>query len=358
MSGRAFGERDGFTRQAFGQGDELDLEPLLPMLTDAWATDYANDVRIDFDTPFFERMCSTPEWIAVAVFGPNGRPVGFEIGIERTLHLGKAVLSAYYVTAFSVAPAYRRRGIGRWVLEGINELVFTERGADLIFSTFHIGHAGSPTVQSTFDAISDFAVCQFSTSPLYGLRFDRWTPPSSTRAVGGRLMLDEHRLQCLTEDSARVLDAGGLRRTAASAHGASFALDRSFDAFYLSSTQDNAGSIWYAFGDDRWCWITYSFLSLAFNHTPLGACGQLQTVASHDVDDSELESALCDVAHRFAEHGCISMILLDQGAVPVDVLLRIGLRPTDTDICFAARGPAAVVQPFADAQRPYLLDFV
>ena len=359
MSGRAFGERDGFYRRAYGEDHALDLPPLLPMIAEAWAADYAGDIRMDFDAEFFARMCATPGWIAVVAFESGGRPVGFEIGIQRTLRLGRNELHAYYVTAFSGAPQYRRQGIGRWVLEGINELVFMERGADLIFSTFHLGHAGSPTVQSTYDAISDYGVCRFSTSPLYGLRLSKWKPPPHDRVRGERLVLDDAgKLRLADTDRAAPLSRDALAGALGETYEAAFTLDGSFGALYLAPESKESGGIWYEFGEDRWCWITYAFLGLAIDHTPIGRCGQVQTVASRGLQEAELEAAMIDTLHRFADLGCTSAIMLDQGAVPADSLARIGLAPTDTEICFSARGPADVVRGFEDAGRPYLLDFV
>jgi GNAT superfamily N-acetyltransferase len=117
-------------------------------------------------------------WVGMLVGTEAGQPVGFELALERTLYCRQVPLRAYYATLFTVSAQYRRRGIGRWLLEGINQLVFEAQQAALIFSTFHHGHAGSPTVQSTFERILDWGVQRFYTTPIWSRRLDREPLPA------------------------------------------------------------------------------------------------------------------------------------------------------------------------------------
>lgn len=326
------------------------------MVADAWAADYVGHARINIERRFLRRMLQTPRSLAVVVYASSGEPVGLELGIERTVHCADTKLNAYYVTAFSVSPRYRRQGVGRWVLEGINDLVFNEQGADIVFSTFHIGHAGSPTVQHTYDAIGSLEINRFWSSPLYGLRFGKWSPPKLTRADGTRVSIDERgQTQFANGKSATIFQA--FSEDAIKRCGAYFGFNTSFGEFYLKSAQTDSGSLWYNLGDGQYCWITYSLLPLAWGHTPIGNSGQLQTVLSTGLSNEDFGTVLNDVAHRFREAGCVSMTMLDQGAVPLSVLTEIGLVATDTEITFCARGPAENVRPFSQTRKPHLLDF-
>ena len=81
---------------------------------------------------------SSRTWVGILVCTEAGQPVGFELALERTLFCRQTPLRAYYASVFTVSAQHRRRGIGRWLLEGINQVVFEERNADLVFSTFEM----------------------------------------------------------------------------------------------------------------------------------------------------------------------------------------------------------------------------
>src|SRR5688500_16778571 len=144
---------DGYQLFAITSADDLDWGAFLPMVDRAWKLDYADEPRLDFDEAVIRRMARGPWWVGVLAVAADGAPVGFELALERTLRVAGRTLRAYYASVFTVAAEHRRQGLGRWILEAINRLVFDEHEADLIVSTFHQGHAGSPAVQSTFDRI-------------------------------------------------------------------------------------------------------------------------------------------------------------------------------------------------------------
>jgi ribosomal protein S18 acetylase RimI-like enzyme len=62
-------------------------------------------------------MVEPSTWIGVLVCTDDGAPVGIELALERTLYCRQARLRAYYATVFTVSAHYRRRGIGRWLLD-------------------------------------------------------------------------------------------------------------------------------------------------------------------------------------------------------------------------------------------------
>ncbi|MCZ6874534.1 MAG: GNAT family N-acetyltransferase, partial [bacterium] len=165
--------REGLTRYAITSIADLDLPALLALMAEAWQADYTDHVRPDFNQAFLRRMMADSTWVGILVCTEAGQPVGFELALQRTLYCRQVPLRTYYATVFTVSAQHRRRGIGQWLLAGINQLVFEEQQADLIFSTFHHGHAGSPTVQSTFDRIPDWGVNRFYSTPIWSRRLDR-----------------------------------------------------------------------------------------------------------------------------------------------------------------------------------------
>jgi len=164
---RLLDTRDGLTRYAITSIEDLDLPAIVALIAEAWQTDYSDRVRPHFNEAFLRRLMAEPStWVGVLICTDDGDPVGIEVALERILYCRQARLRAYYATVFTVSGRYRRRGIGRWLLEGINHLAFDEQQADLIFSTFHHSHAGSPTVQSTFDRIPNWGVNRFYSTPI------------------------------------------------------------------------------------------------------------------------------------------------------------------------------------------------
>ena len=135
-------------------------------MSQAWSADYIDHLRPDFNEDYLKHALTGKSWVAVLVATEAGEPVGFELALERTLYIREQQLKAYYATLFTVSSQHRRRGIGRWVLEGINQLAFEQNQANLTFSMFHRGAAGSPTVQATYDDIAHWGVNRFHQTPI------------------------------------------------------------------------------------------------------------------------------------------------------------------------------------------------
>lgn len=155
----------------FTELDSIDLDALLTLIEAAWAQAYKDEVRPDIDEAFLRKITASSGWFGVLVYAPDDTPVGVEIAFARRLVLRERCFNVFYVTAFSVAPEHRRRGVDTWVLDGINREAFERRDANLLFSTFDRSQAGSDTVQSAFDR-TDYAVLRFHETPLWVLRLN------------------------------------------------------------------------------------------------------------------------------------------------------------------------------------------
>ena len=81
---------------------DIDTVALNQMIARAWKHDYRDDVRPDPGEHFLRKLTKEGEWIAAVCEDIVGQPVGFEIGVPRSLWFGHRKLRCWYVTAFSV----------------------------------------------------------------------------------------------------------------------------------------------------------------------------------------------------------------------------------------------------------------
>lgn len=354
--------RDGLTRYAVTSIADLDFPALLALMTEAWQADYTEQVRPDFNEAFLRRMMGGTTWVGVMVCTEAGQPVGFELALERTLYCRQTPLRAYYASVFTVSAQQRRRGIGRWLLQGINQLVFEQQQADLIFSTFHHGHAGSPTVQATFDPIPDWGVQRFYTTPIWSRRLDRdplpalTEPPAVTRVVWPA---DQAAWTTHAEPAADLtlpsLDA--FTHTLRSQYDVAFGLDASFRTMYLLPDAPDAGMLWYDLGQGAVCCASYYLTPLIVNDRRLRPVGVIQALHTQHCTPAQLERVLLHLAQWFLDHGCFAMSLYELGVIPPALLQHLTFKPSEDRYVFAVRGPRRAIEPFTTVQPPFFIDF-
>ncbi|MDX1383715.1 MAG: hypothetical protein R3190_08740 [Thermoanaerobaculia bacterium] len=359
---RPLDDRDGYRLFEIGTLEDLDLATLLPMLDAAWALDYEGQPRLVFDRDYLEMVTGGDAWLGVLATTEGGAPVGFELAFERCLYVRGRPLKAYYVSIFTVAADHRRRGLGSWVLEGINRLVFDEHGADLILSTFHEGHAGSPTVQSTFDRIADWGVSRFHPTRIWSRRLDK-DPllPLDETPAGTRVVVDDDTTElrpvdesgCAIDPPSRASIEEGLR----SGFDLAFSLRAGFAARYLAPGETAARSRLYDFGGGAACLVSYNLMHMAIDDHRLRPIGQLQTVWAPACSEEQVRTAVHDLGLRLTVEGCFAMTLLDAGMVPRPTLEALRFRPADDGVAFAARGPRSNLDSLAGSRPPYFLDF-
>jgi GNAT superfamily N-acetyltransferase len=352
---------DGHRLFEVGSYADLDLEALVPMLDRAWRLDYAGAARLDFDAAVLRRMMRDPWWVAVLAVDGDGRPSAFELALERTLHVKGRTLDAFYASVLTVSADHRRQGLGRFILEGINRLVFAERGSDVILSTFHEGHSGSPAVQSTFDRIPGWGVVRFHRTPIWSRRLDRDPlPPLDPAPV----------VEVLDARSGREsrIDLGALEAQIRATFSASFAFSESLGAQYLAPSDGTSGLLLYGEGsqtgsaaarDPR---ITpslcgFNILPMAIEDHRLRPVGQLQLLHAPGATEERIGTIVHHLATFLAARGCFVMTALEMGVVSHAVLERLGFAATDTTIAFAARGPKRNLEPFEGLRPPFFLDF-
>ena len=338
---------DGYELFEVTSFDDLDLGELLPMIDGAWRHDYQGEVRLIFDGQVLRKLMPPGDFVAVLTRSPVGEPVAFELALKRRLLVRGESLSAYYASVLTVSAEHRSKGLGRLVLEGINHLVFEQQGADLIVSTFHEGHAGSPAVQSTYDRIGDWGIARFHRAPIWGRRLDKQpflplNAPPTFRELDGAAAVDL---------SARIDDRCE----------ASFALEASLSAQYLSPENEASTLYDYPFGSGRFL-AGVNLLPMAVDDRELPPIAQLQLLLAIDGTEAQIapgdvEKVLQHLGHRLGERGCFALSLVDMGVVPLEVLEKLGFRQTEDVITFAARGPQDTIAAFEGLQPPFFLDF-
>jgi GNAT superfamily N-acetyltransferase len=355
--------REGLHRYVLTSLADVDLPALLALMAEAWQADYTDQVRPDFTEAFLRRLMVGTTWVGILVCTDAGQPVGFELALERTLYCRQMPLRACYASVFTVSAQHRRRGIGRWLLEGINQMVFEERHADLVFSTFHQGHAGSPTVQSTFDRIPNWGVQRFHTTPIWSRRLDRaplppLTEPLSVRRVVRPTVYAEWTLQA--DNAATTVTLPPLEvftQTIRTRYDVAFGLDASFRSQYLLPEAPDAGTFWYELGQGAACCASFYLTPLIVNERRLRPVGVLHSLHAAQCTPAHLERVLQHLGHFFLDQGCFAMSLYDLGVIPPELLQRLGFRPSEDRYAYAVRGPRATIAPFATAQPPFFLDF-
>jgi GNAT superfamily N-acetyltransferase len=361
---RPLDSREGLTRYAITSIADLDFPALLTLMAEAWQADYTDHVRPDFTEAFLRRLMMGSTWVGVLVCTEAGQPVGFELALERTLYCRQAPLRTYYATVFTVSAHHRRRGIGRWLLEGINQLVFEEQQADLIFSTFHLGHAGSPTVQSTFDRMSDWGVHRFHTTPIWSRRLDREPLPLPEPIAVSRVVwpADRTTWTAQPDDHAaaaaiRLPTLDTFTHTIRTCYEVAFGLDASFRAQYLLPEAAEAETLWYDLGQDAACCVSFSITPLAVNNRRLRPVGAIQSLHTQACTPVHLEQVLRHLAQVFLAYGCFAMSLYDLGVMPHALLHRLGFHPSEDRYAYAVRGPRHIIEAFTTVHPPFFLDF-
>lgn len=344
-----------YTCRVITRFDEQDMTRLLAMVDAAWRLDYQEDFRLDFSAGFMDRCTAQPGWFGVLVLDDSGAPIGWEIAMPRVLRTGAREFNAFYVTMFSVAPDHRRRGIGKQVLEGINEEAFGVRGADLIFSTFHGGHAGSPTVQATFDA-AGLQVNRFQETPAFVLRFDRAELPESGEGLPMILAVSLEGDVVVDADAGRQLvNVSELDAAIAEAHEVSF---RSTDLLgvFANPAVDTAKSYWLEFDDGAWCWVNATVNHLRYNEHAVGTSMQLQTLYGEGLTDVQVEQTIVALCRQWKAEKHLAAMAMNQTNMSPACLERIGFH-ADDQLYFAVRGSAEAVASFGNPSAPYFVDF-
>jgi GNAT superfamily N-acetyltransferase len=363
------GALEGFHRTVLTALGEVTLGALLSMIDAAWHASYRDVVRPHLNEHFLRKITACPGWFGVIVYDPSGLPAGFEIAFPRTLRACGRSFEVYYVTAFSVSAAHRRRGVGRWVLEGINHEAFENRAADLLFSTFDRAQAGTLTVQSTFER-SPYTVHRFHETPLFVRRFDSTytTQPSHqpTLVAGAKVVnvvsMDGQTLapRDATIEVGKLPTLAELDAGISAAHEAAFALTPGFVSQYLNPEHAHQGeSLWFAFDDGAWCWINYGVNSLAFNEHRIGQSGQLQTLFARECSPEQIELCVRALIEHSRARGLRALVAFDHLALPSELLTRLKFSASPNDrFNFCVRGPAQNIELFRHLQAPYFLDFL
>ena len=355
------GAREGLVRYKVESIDDLNPADLASMMSNAWKSDYVDSLRPDFTEDYLRHTLSESNWIAVLVTDDSGQPVGFEQALARTLYVRNSPLKSYYATLFSVSPSYRRQGIGRWILDGINQFAFDDRDADVIFSMFHRGAAGSPTVQATYDSIPGWGVNRFHNTPIWGRRIDKSPLPirPAPNAVA-RIVWPLDQVEWRTETikgEITLPPCDVFRQTIRERYDVCFDLEANFRSHYLGSTGSNAGLLWYELGDGATCCVGYTLMPLAVNDRQLRPAGMVQTVHAEKCQVIHYEQILTHIGHYFRNLGCFAMSVYDLGVITHQALSAIGLETDEDRYDYTIRGPREIIDQFSHLEPPYFIDF-
>ena len=339
---------------------DVDTDALERLIEQAWRHDYTDEVHPRLGGAFLQQLTRGGNWLAAVCEDRTGKPVGFEVAVPRRLIFGQQSYSCWYVTAFSVDPDSRRRGVGTWVLETINNAVFGERGADLVFSTFEGSKAGSVTVQATYDA-HGLAVRRFHESPVYVLRADarQDLPESPGLAAIERVYAGQDgQLKFVGEHASRraLPTVSELTAAVQASHAAAFAIEASFSDQLLCTPKDDTGSYWFEFGNGRWCWVTCTVTHLGYNDAAIGTSLLMQTVLHSGCSQAQLRECVAELARMAFRSGHRALVAYDHSQVSVETLLGLRFAPSGR-FFLSVRGSTRTVARLEQVAPPYFLDF-
>lgn len=359
---RALDRQRGRTCYAFTSLDDLDIPAVLSMLNTAWQADYRDQERLALDEPFLRNVLGTSGWVGVLACDEEARPLGFLIGQERILYCRQRPLRAAYNTLYTVAASHRGEGLGGWLIQNINQLLFDTYQTEVIFLAFHPNHAGFPAVQRTVGRLSGWGMQVLHTAPLWGRRLDREAiPPLSAPlcvcrvvAVPGAPTLTPLALDTFSCPTT-LPSLENLAERLGKAYQVTFGPQASFAARYLHPKALHAGTLWYDFGAAVCC-ISFDQVALLRNAQRLGVVGRVQTVYAQNCTPQHLHQALQHLCGVFQDQGCYAMGVLDQGVIPPTVLDALAFRPLDDARVFAVRGLATTLQAFDGVQPPFCFD--
>lgn len=358
---KPFGSRDDLIRYSVESLDDLDSAALAVVMSRAWSADYIDHLRPDFNEDYLKHALTGTSWVAVLVATEAGDPVGFELALERTLYIREQQLKAYYATLFTVSSQHRRRGIGRWVLQGINQLAFEHNQADLIFSMFHRGAAGSPTVQATYDTIADWGVNRFHQTPIWGRRIDKEPLPAAPEpAAVARIVWPAGATewaQKRLKGAVTLPSSDAFRNTIRKQHDVAFDVDKSVRSHYLDADGSHAGMLWYDLGEEASCCVSYSVMPLAVNDRKLRPAGTSQMVYAEKCGVAQYQQVLAHLAQYLLDLGCFAFSVYDLGVIPEDVLRAMGLETDEDMYDYTVRGPRTIIEQFSSVKPPYFVDF-
>jgi hypothetical protein len=135
-----------------------------------------------------------------------------------------------------------------------------------------------------------------------------------------------------------------------------FGMSESFQTRYLRRETLHAGTFWYDFGHGAHCSISFDMVTLVRRTSRLGQAGRIQTVYATHCTAVQLAQALGHLCHFFHTQGCTFAGVLDQGAIPQEVLTTLHFRRLQEERAFAVRGPREVLHAFTTVKPPYFID--
>jgi hypothetical protein len=145
-----------------------------------------------------------------------------------------------------------------------------------------------------------------------------------------------------------------------SSHYRRLGLDGSFRTQYLQPDATDAGTFWYDMDHGASCWASFYITPLMVNERRLHPVGQLHSIHSIHTQHCtplHLERMLPHLGLYCSARGCFAITLYDQGAIPHDLLHRLGFRPAEDRYLFAVRGPRHAIDAFTTVHPPFFMDF-
>jgi GNAT superfamily N-acetyltransferase len=358
----AMGSEGAYRTYAVSACEDLDIPELTEMIRLAWQRDYADAPRPDFDESCLQAMMTGPYWIAVLIVDANDKPVAFEVAFERRIRCAGWAAKAYYASVLSVHPDHRRRGLGRALVSGINRLAIEQGEAALVFSTFHQGHAGSPTVQATFDDIPGWDVVRFHGSSM-------WRRRLGSRSRGGARISDDvpralpvllseadDSLHLTSDENAVLATRLDIEHRVQKRCAVAFELAADYRREYFEPNP-RGGSLWCDAGGVG-VLVPYSIWQIEARPDVMVTVGVIQGAVAMNGEPNSLGAHLEQVAAFFQDIGCVAVSAPDLGLPGERDLIDAGFECDDEDrIWFAVRGPADVVHRFSRIETPFFLDF-
>lgn len=335
---KLLGSRSDLVMHAVSSWDELDFAALARLNDAAWRADYRGAIRFVYDEQYLRWLLGGSDWFGVIIQNGQSQPVGTMFSLFRQLRWGNGMaIRGHHTTGLTVAPDYRRLGLGSWIHDELVEQIYGEYNSRIGLAVYHAGHAGQRLIDTYMKSEKKVRGVFFNEGMIWGRRL---TPtqshgPTLSSARTTQVWLDDNgvlqsgasSIKVSREDLDEMLGASSLN----------WAPAESFSRLYLTEASHHGTTLWVEFDSGARCCVIFSCVKTAIDTYDVGLIGQIQVVAFAGCSESELVTALQSACSVMQARKYVAASIVDHGNVPQQVIAAAGFTVSQDRLVFALR---------------------
>jgi GNAT superfamily N-acetyltransferase len=349
---------DGFTLFRASPQESPDLGALGRFVDSAWRINYSGRLRFVYDERYFDWFLHGNHWTGLIAFDSSGNIAACLFTLFRELVQGRKTYQSGYVTALTVAPAYRGRGLAKWIAKWSRATLFEEQLRPIAFSMYHEGHGGAGAVNSSQRQEGNNRMTNFHVASTWAKRLIGVPNRVADSALKfERLNLGRPETAPVGVASGSFADAATYQDWIAERTEFAFAPSENFAEFYLDSNNARSGTL-FCTHESGCCAIGYSRVACAIDDAHIGDIANIHVVSDSTAHEIDLAAALRHACGFLQEHGCIGVSLLDQGTVAHSTLEQAGFVLTQDKLTFSVIYRSLVTDSLPRFTTPVGVDFI